>query len=335
MNRKVFLLVCVVLLAALPLNAQDFSECSSVGADDYESVVEVCTELLEIDPLNIDAYFSRAYAQTELGNYEESILDYSKVLLLSPKYTIAYNNRGYAYTQLGEQEAAIADYTRALLTDPSYSLSAINRAYAYIDIGEHESALADADLLAEIDPGNIYVYDIRGSVFLDQEAYDDAIDAYTTYIQLAPDDPDGYLARGFAYWIQGEYARAAPDYMVWVESNSPDDVRIDPDDALEPFTITMEEGVRFILRIEAVGGDTLTASARARQQTVDPVLILIAPDGDPITMDDDGGGGFGELDAVIEDFELPEDGEYTLVIGYAGGGSEGDVTLDVRLNSVR
>jgi tetratricopeptide (TPR) repeat protein len=327
--------MCVALVAALPLHAQSFDECTSIDVTDYEAVVDVCTELLETDPLNIDAYFNRAYAQTELGNFEESIVDYTKVLLLSPKYTFAYNNRGYAYARLGDFEAAVADYSRAIATDSSYALAILNRAYTYIDLGDYDSALADADMLAEIDPLNIYVHDIRGSVYLDQEAYEDAIDAYTTYIELAPEDPNGYLARGFAYWLLDDDERAAPDYLFWVEANSPRVARIDPDDALEPFTVTMEEGIRYVLPIEAVGGDVLTASAVSEVETIDPVLILLDGNGDPITMDDDGAGGIAEVDAIIEDFEIPEDGDYVLVIGYAGGGSEGDVRLDVRLNSVR
>lgn len=335
MNWKVFLLVFLMLLVALPLQAQSFDECTDFDVTDYERVVEVCTELLENDPLNVDAYFSRAYAQTELGNYEESIVDYTKVLLLQPKYAYAYNNRGYAYGRLGELEAAIADFSRAIIVDPDYVQPRLNRAYTYIDLGEYENALADADLLADIAPNNVYAYDIRGFVYLEQEDYEAAVDTYTTYIELAPDDPSGYLSRGYAYWLLDEDERAAPDYMVWVEANAPRTSRIDPDDALEPFTITLEAGIHYTLAIEAVAGDILTASAVARDETIDPVLILLDGNGNPITVDDDGAGGIADVDAIIEDFEIPEDGDYTLVIGYAGGGSEGDVRLDVRLNSVR
>jgi hypothetical protein len=123
--------------------------------------------------------------------------------------------------------------------------------------------------------------------------------------------------------------------MVWVEANSPDVIRIDPDEALEPFTITLEEGIRFTLAIEAVGGDILSASAIAEEIAVDPVLILLDEDDEPIAMDDDSAGGIDDADAIMEDFEIPEDGTYTLVIGYAGGGSEGNVRLDIRRNSVR
>lgn len=267
MNRKAILLVFVALMAALPLQAQDFSVCHSLRGDDYEEIVEACTELLESDPQNIDAYFSRAYAHVELGNYEEAIIDYTKLLLMRPKEAFAYNNRGIAYLQLEEFEAAISDFNRAIL--------------------------------------------------------------------LRPNNPSGYLSRGYAYWQMDEDERAAPDYMVWVAMNSPRIVSLDPDDALEPFTITLEEGIRFELPIEAAAGDLLTVSAIAEEVAVDPVLILLDESGNPITVDDDTAGGIDDADAIIEDFEIPEDGDYTLVIGYAGGGSDGDVRLDVHLNRVR
>lgn len=336
MNRKALLFICVLLLAAaaLPLHAQDYEDCQSGNpVDDYNTVVEACTALLEVDPLNSNAYFTRAYAQNELGRYEEAILDYSKVLFIYPKDAFAYNNRGFAYAMLGQQDMAVVDYTRALLVDPSYTLALLNRAYAYSDAGDYESALADAEQYREIAPDDPYVHNLLGSIYLDQEAYDEALAAYAQYIELAPDDPGGYLSRGFVYWTLDDDARAAADYLVWVEQTAPDAETVDPDNAVEPFTVALEEGLHYTLQLEGQAGDLLTASAAGRQAAVDPALILLDPDGDPIALDDDSGGGLGELDAQIEGFELPEDGEYTLVIGYAGGGANGDVLVDVRLNS--
>jgi tetratricopeptide (TPR) repeat protein len=334
MKRKLLFLICLALgLAALPIHAQDYEDCqSSEATEDYNVVVEACTALLDVDPMNSDAYFSRAYAQNELGNYEEAIIDYSKVLFIYPKDEYAFNNRGFAYAQLGQFEEAVVDYTRALLVNPSYTLALINRAYAYVDLGDLQSAIDDTQRLAELEPENYYAYDLLGSIFIEQGAFGDAIDAYTSYIELAPEDANGYLGRGFAYWTLGEFEQAAPDYLTWVNMTAPNMEEIDPAEAVEPFTVTLEEGTHFMLEIEGEEGQTLTATAAARQGTVDPLLILIDPDDNPIMMDDDSGGGFGELDATIEDFELPEDGTYTLIIGYAGGGSEGDVRVDVRLS---
>lgn len=336
MKRIVFLLISILILAALPAYAQtaDTEDCQSeIPVDDYSVVVEACTALLEQDPVNVDAYFSRAYAQNVLGNYEEAIVDYSKVVFISPKYTAAFNNRGYAYARLGMNEEAVADYTRALSIDPTYTLALLNRAYAYMDAGDYENALADAELYAEQFPNSADIYVLRANIYIEQGQFEEALDAYDRYVDLAPNDPSAYLGRGFVNWSLGETDIAAADYMVWINRTAPDSETIDPDDAVEPFSLTFEEGIHYTLTLEAEAGDMLRASAVGRQETIDPVLVLLDPSGRPITMDDDSGGGLGEVDATIADFELPEDGEYTLIIGYAGGGSEGEVRVDVRLNS--
>lgn len=336
MNRKSLILICVVLLmaAALPIHAQKAEDCLNETFTDYNDTVEACDAWLELNPTSSDGYFARAYAYSELGNYEAAIVDYTKVLIMSPKYALAFNNRGFAYSLLGDHEAAIRDYTRALLTDNNYTQALINRAYTYIELGDYENALADADLLQTMEADDTYVYLLMGTIYLDQELYDEAIETYNDYIDLAPQDPSGYLSRGFAYWMMGEDALAAVDYLEWIERNAPDAEAIDPDDALEPFTLTFEDGsIYYTLEIEAEAGDILTASAVAEQITFDPALVLLDPDGNPITVDDDTAGGIGEVDAIIDGFELPEDGVYTLIIGYAGGGSVGDVEVDVRLNS--
>jgi hypothetical protein len=47
---------------------------------------------------------------------------------------------------------------------------------------------------------------------------------------------------------------------------------------------------------------------------------LLDPDGNPIAGDDDTGLGMNGLDAMVEDFELPSDGTYTLLVSHAEGG---------------
>lgn len=67
----------------------------------------------------------------------------------------------------------------------------------------------------------------------------------------------------------------------------------------------------------------------------DPYLILLDPDGREIAYDDDGGGG---LNSQIRNFELPEDGTYTIVVSsfltQADGQSfSGEFTLSFDLES--
>lgn len=336
MKQKLLILILLSLLVALPSYAQNIEDCQTEApVEDFNTVVEACTEWLEAEPLNRDAYFFRAYALTELGSYEASIIDYSKYLFIDPKNAIAYNNRAYAYELSGDMETAILDYSRALLADPSYTQALINRAYAYSNIQDYESATADAQRLAELTPEDSFSYELLGSIALDQNDYAAAADAYTSAIELAPAEANGYLGRGFAFWSAGDYEAAAPDYLAWVNLTAPTSEDVDPADAVEPFTVMLADGTHYRLEIEAEAGQVLSVTAVARQETIDPVLILLDGAGQAITMDDDSGGGLGAVDAVIADYELPDDGSYTLIIGYAGGGSNGGVRVDVRLNDAQ
>ncbi|MEM6283739.1 MAG: hypothetical protein AAF787_16230, partial [Chloroflexota bacterium] len=60
---------------------------------------------------------------------------------------------------------------------------------------------------------------------------------------------------------------------------------------------------------------------------VDPVVVILNDDNEPIFVDDD--GGFG-LAVSIEDYIVGE-GNFTLVIGHAGGGSTGRIQADIEI----
>ena len=70
-------------------------------------------------------------------------------------------------------------------------------------------------------------------------------------------------------------------------------------------------------------GQRVTVSMVATSGTVDPVLTLFAPDGQPIATDDNSGGG---TSALLRDLLLPADGEY---IVQALGGGTGDYTISL------
>jgi hypothetical protein len=62
---------------------------------------------------------------------------------------------------------------------------------------------------------------------------------------------------------------------------------------------------------------------------VDPLIVILDAGGNALVGDDDGGGSYNSL---IADFEIPQNGTYTLVVGHAGGGSEGTVQVNIELS---
>jgi tetratricopeptide (TPR) repeat protein len=327
---KRLMLVCLLsatLFGAGAAAAQ--SEMCVAPSTDYEATIEACTELIEQYPTTSSYYFSRAYAFNELGRYEDAIEDYTKVLFIYSKDTDAFNNRGFAYDLMGDYEQAIADYSRALAINPDYTRARVNRAHAYDALGLRDLAVADAQVLVDANHPDGY-YTLATLAEADGD-YETSIANYTEAINLDPFFSSAYLGRGYDYWVQGEFEAAAPDYYEWLLLEASVPVGIDPDDAEEPFTVSFNGENYFTLPVRGGRNVLLSASAVGLEPGIDPTLIVLDPDGNPIYVDDDTGVGDYELDASFEEVALPERGEYTLIIGFAGGGSFGDVEVTVEV----
>jgi tetratricopeptide (TPR) repeat protein len=296
---------------------------------DYEATVEACTDLIEQYPTTSDYYFNRGYAYSELGQYDEAIEDYTKALYFYPKDLYSYSNRAYNYTQIGEPELALADFSRALAIDPFDRFARGNRAYTYYDLGLRDLAEADAQVL--IGANDPFGYFVLARLAEFDEDYETALENYTEAINLDPFYSSAYLGRGYDYWVQGDFEAAAPDYYEWLLLEASVPVAIEPDDAEEPFTVSFNGDNYFTLPIRGGRNVLLSASAVGLDPSIDPTLIVLDPDGNPIYVDDDTAVGEYELDAVFEELALPERGEYTLIIGFAGGGDVGDVEVTVNL----
>ncbi len=101
-----------------------------------------------------------------------------------------------------------------------------------------------------------------------------------------------------------------------------------------PFTttITMTQGANERIPFVAQGGQVVEAQANKVQDAkVDPLLILLDDKGKPITFNDDVASD--NSNAAITDYVISASGTYTLVVSYAGGGSEGDIQVLLDLKS--
>jgi len=68
------------------------------------------------------AYYNRAYAYNEKGEYDLAIADCNRAIELDPNLAVAYYNRGLAYKEQGKKAEAIADFEKfiTLTTNPQW-----------------------------------------------------------------------------------------------------------------------------------------------------------------------------------------------------------------------
>ncbi|WP_455206024.1 tetratricopeptide repeat protein [Kaarinaea lacus] len=80
---------------------------------DWYAVIDVTTQILQLDPSNTIAYVNRAGAHTELGEYEKALDDCNNALIIDPQMGIAYNNKGYVFELMGQLRQAALEYETA------------------------------------------------------------------------------------------------------------------------------------------------------------------------------------------------------------------------------
>lgn len=152
------------------------------------------------------------------------------------------------------------------------------------------------------------------------------MESYTLAIADNREYAPAYLNRAIVRTLLGNSAGARDDFE--------DAVRNQPgtSDAIValglPRTASMTLGRAYRFTFDGRIGQMLDAQAIALDTNVDPLLVLLGPDGDALAVNDDSDNSFN---AHIHLDELPENGRYTLLLTHSTGGTEGEIELTVRL----
>jgi tetratricopeptide (TPR) repeat protein len=318
---------------------------------DSDAALDTLNDLIEVAPDTAEAYVLRGIAYNQQGRYDEAIDNMTQAIDIVPYSWEFVTFRADTYAQAGEYGEALFDYTRAIELNPRYTPAFQGRAQANASLGDTvaseiddliatglarrsngsneiaiefftEAINTDTDLRSK--SAAYYNRALSETIRGDNQA---AIDDYSAALEIYPDMHDSYLARGIAYRETDQIVEAGEDFierMRLLENESFEESMQIGD------SITVEMAYGNVYRITFAGSadDTVTISARDADGTnVDPLIALLDPDGTVIAGDDDFGGG---LDSQIEDFGLPADGTYTLVVSHANGGFDGavDVTIE-------
>ncbi|MBZ0290675.1 MAG: tetratricopeptide repeat protein [Anaerolineae bacterium] len=270
-------------------------------------------------------YSDRALIYLQQNNAEAALQDLNASIAAAPELPDAYFRRAQLYMFNEQYADALKDYDRLIELAPDFSMAHAGRAFANTRLGNADDAVADYDHLIELEPNNAGAYVERAILKFRQEQYEAALVDMNAAIRLQPDDPSLYLQRGIVNVALNHPSEAAADYLEWIRKQETRSVDANPLQPGESQVLPMQAGLSYAFPFEATTGQkvTLTVSARENSQT-DPLIVLLDPNSQPILSDDDGGGNF---DSAIEDFLIPSDGTYTLVVSHAGGGADGAVRV--------
>jgi tetratricopeptide (TPR) repeat protein len=319
---------------------------------DYQETIDAASAIIESNPDAAEAYLLRGVAYTQLNNFNRAIDDFTRSIRILPYDWTSYTFRADAYAQSGKIAEALNDYDKAIALNPRYAAAFTGRAALLGQRGDNQNAKIDqliaegitsftrqdlpsalskftqaieVDETPESNVANAYYN--RALVYATSGDVDSSIEDYTAAIDLDPEMHDAYLGRGIAYRQIEETEKAGADFAERIDllgtATTEDTLEIGASQE-----VTMAYGQVFRFTFEGEEGQRVTLAARDSSEVgVDPLIVLLDPDGTPIAGDDDNGG---QYDSEISGFELPADGTYTLIVSHANGGYDGPVSVSVR-----
>ncbi len=324
---------------------------------------------LLLNPTASEAYAIRGQLYQQLGENDLALRDLGYALdytATSPDSTVSiYLTRANIYVDQNQLDLAMADLNASLDLAPDSASPRLLRARIERYQGDFEAASSDYDTLIEQSPNNSAYYVERGNLNLQQNHQDAALQDFDSAIALNPQEDQAYARRALInsatnnlsdalsdinhaidinpqlsqyYLMRGAINAqdqntqgSAEDYFQWIMLNLTEFHEASNTlTSSGTFTVPMDLGQVYGIPFRAVAGQQVSLSARhaPSQNAVDPLLVVLDVNGNPIVADDDSGGN---MDALILGYKIPEDGEYTLLVGHAAAGGQGDITVVVDL----
>lgn len=250
MNKT--LLAIFILLPLLAIGQANKLFRQGLRATDPKEKINLFTQVIDLEPKNLDAYFYRALAKNDIGDFNGAILDYTKIIFYNPDAD-SYYNRGNSKYSLEDFSGAKDDYIKALELDPNFIDARYNLACANYFLEEYESAIKDLTKVIQIIPREAQIYTQRanayfalnkfklalqdyslailiepnantffnrGITFLDINYYQQANEDFTESLNFNPNDPALYFYRGVTHVLLGKYDKAIYDFSTTLKYDS-------------------------------------------------------------------------------------------------------------------
>jgi tetratricopeptide (TPR) repeat protein len=261
---------------------------------DTEGAASAFLQAVELSPDNPQLYGLIAAAQWSSFNIEGMAINSSRAIELAPDLAYPYRLHGMSQMVMGNPEGALADANRAIELDPTYYAYYILRANAHLALAGPRAAFADLSTAIEMNPRTEIGHGIRSNVAL----------------------------------ALGDHTTATQDFMTALDLGTLEIIEGAALVSGEPMTVAMTRGRTYRLSFEAYQGERIAIYITSViPEEVDPLMVVIGPDGTPLAFNDDVSDE--TLDAHIVGLEIPTSGTYTLVVSHANAGSEGDIALSL------
>jgi|GEM_PF-5551536 len=294
--------------------------------EQFQAALDVIDVVFEYAPNDLFSFDLRRDAHDELNLDDDSRFDEAMI-------------DGIEAYQDGDYDDAVEYFEDAIddaedTTRPNFNMAIAswNLALVLLVDGETDDAFDVLDSALELSPEMGTLYYLKAIAQYNTGVDEDEIlENINAGIEIDPDYPNNYIFRAFFYADEGNEELSTQDnwqYLQLKQSHILLWQNVDPleDELRLPFFLGWQH--RFVVEAEAENRLSVSASESGiGSSNVDALIIVLDPSGNPIASNNDDNSS--TYDADISRFELPEDGEYTVII--STGPVLGDGMLDVEI----
>lgn len=177
----------------------------------YRQAIDDFDMAVALRPMSALYRYNRGNSKLDIGDYAGALSDYSKVVTIDPGFSSAYLNMGVARHRTGDAVNALKDYSKAIAASPLDPIAYHNRAKAYSDIGDKSSALFDLDKAIFLAPSDFILYYDRARIKADISDFKGAEDDFGKSINANPKDADSWGMRAIVRLVLGNRIGACTD----------------------------------------------------------------------------------------------------------------------------
>ena len=155
-------------------------------ADKLDAAKGLFTQICEISPEDVDAWYMLSNINGMLGKIDEAGECCRRVLSLRPDHCEAHVNLGNVFLSQGRHADAAEQYQRALQLDANHAVAHNNLGNALSAMGRYDEAAASYQSAIRVNPNWLLAYFNLGNLRMTQEQYDKAVNNYKQAILLNP-----------------------------------------------------------------------------------------------------------------------------------------------------
>lgn len=181
-------------------------------AHDFNAVIKLCDEAIELNPNSSIAYGKRGAAYSVTNQTERALADLNKAIELDPTNADAYNNRGATFGNMKNFNAAVDDFNKALELDPTNAMAYNNRGGTLRYLGNVQQGLQDLTRAIELNPKLDIAYYNRAFCYISAGDMTNAVADLDKFIALRPNFAQAYFVRGQCHQMKGELSKAQADF---------------------------------------------------------------------------------------------------------------------------